>query len=578
MPQTTLYTLTTVLAIVVYSSLALYVVLKGPRQWIRWVFAVFCFCVVNYYLSSLFLFPKPHVLYETTPPALQWKWAFVVLSPAAYFHLMSFYFTGGFLRSRMLMLVTVYTVTVGLVLFALFTDLLVAGPLFRAPELILGPKPGPLMPFFTVSFGVSVGLANLGLLTSYRQQPDPAVRRQIQFLVLPVIMLILAAAMNFIIILTSDTGRIPHEIGDALGILAAVFLGRAVLLHGVYTGETLSRREVLAANLLVLGGLVVVAFTTALDRWLAVHVPIPVPLSTMVLVLGLIIAFPHIQRWIARRAGQPGSGGTRAAPGARPAPGPSAGPSTAITGAEAPLHIHLLGPFHVRRRDTPIAEEEWGSEKAKILLVYLLHKREGTLSREDLGAVLWPNRTPDEASNAFHVTLHRLRRALEPDLRRGQDSQYVLHRGGRYLFNREAPCWLDLDSFLTLAGRDDPQDLQAAVDLYRGPYLEDLIWSLPPEVEIQRRSVELTYTQALRKLLNGPLLEGHLLLLEKLLAVEPLDQKAHEMAVRYHLDRGRLDLARQQITRWQEALKEMGMEPEARVRSFWKQVETISHR
>jgi hypothetical protein len=54
---------------------------------------------------------------------------------------------------------------------------------------------------------------------------------------------------------------------------------------------------------------------------------------------------------------------------------------------------------------------------------------------------------PDESRNVFHVTVHRLRCALESELCAARHSRYIRYSGERYRFNFDAPHWLDVTAF-----------------------------------------------------------------------------------------------------------------------------------
>ncbi|HET8671460.1 MAG TPA: BTAD domain-containing putative transcriptional regulator, partial [Candidatus Saccharimonadales bacterium] len=240
----------------------------------------------------------------------------------------------------------------------------------------------------------------------------------------------------------------------------------------------------------------------------------------------------------------------------------------------APVEIRVLGPLQVTRRGQLIPEAAWGSEKAKGLLAYLLWKSPMGVTREELSEALWPGRSTDETANVFHVTLHRLRRVLQPEPGSEGDWSYIQHDRGRYRFNTDVPHWLDLTVFQALAPRDDPIALQTVVALYRGAYLEDMTWALPAETEAQRRSFEQLYVDALRRLAARTGERQALLYLEKLLAVEPADETAHRALVLGYLARGRGDLARRQIGCWRQVLAEFDLEPSPEARTIWSMVET----
>jgi DNA-binding SARP family transcriptional activator len=240
----------------------------------------------------------------------------------------------------------------------------------------------------------------------------------------------------------------------------------------------------------------------------------------------------------------------------------------------APLEIRILGPLQVTRQGQLVAEAAWGSEKAKGLLAYLLWKSPLGATREELCEALWPNRSTDETANVFHVTLHRLRRVLHLEGYVEGSWSYIQHERGRYRFNTDAPHWLDAIAFQTLSARNDMAALQAAVDLYRGAYLEDMLWAVPAETEAKRQSFAQLYVDALRRLAACTGERQAMLYLERILAIEPADETAHRALTLGYLARGRGDLARRQIGCWRQALAEFDLEPSIEARTLWSRIET----
>jgi predicted ATPase/DNA-binding SARP family transcriptional activator len=101
---------------------------------------------------------------------------------------------------------------------------------------------------------------------------------------------------------------------------------------------------------------------------------------------------------------------------------PDAGTGTPHAASPADLRVRTLGPFEVAVRGTPV--EAWSYAKPKELLVYLLTRPEGR-TRGEIGAAIWPDATPAQLRNSFHVTVHHLRKAL------GQPS-WVMIENERY--------------------------------------------------------------------------------------------------------------------------------------------------
>jgi hypothetical protein len=165
--------------------------------------------------------------------------------------------------------------------------------------------------------------------------------------------------------------------------------------------------------------------------------------------------------------------------------------------APAELEIRLFGPLLVYRKGQLIPDESWGSEKAKALLAFLLWRGPGGATRDQITEALWPNRDLESAANVFHVTLYNLRRALEPGLRRGKGSQYVLYSANRYRFAFDAPHRLDMTevkSWLEQADRlERSGDLDRARELRRrglnranGDFMADVDFARNSTLEAER--------------------------------------------------------------------------------------------
>jgi DNA-binding SARP family transcriptional activator len=748
MAHETSFMATATVAITTFWSLAIYVVTRRPRRSISWLFGASCIALANFYLSSLLLCPQPGTSLSTTPFALRWKWAAIIAGIAFYLHVTFFYSPPAWRRYRPYALLLAYAVNAVFALAALFTDLLIAGPLHRAPPRIVGPVPGPLMLPCAGLFALEFTAGTASLIAGYRAAVSRSARRQILCLLAPTVLFILAGVPNWVIILTEDAGQISHVFGDVLLIAAGCSYAWAILRHGSLVGHPLDSRDLVYSILGAASGLLALYTTMALDRRLATHTQLPYPVVTGLLVLLVAIGYPALRQWVVgwldrlffrteRRqweavrilteplAETPDpekllvellhvtcdelrvcggylafsdadsssetltvcavKGNLSAKLGDRVHLPPLRGSAPMlITGllpeeqedlgwhdvglfcpltddekqtgmlalgerrdgrafthrelifcgematqmskvgrmarlremrdshiaeahvrdqelrrlerqveasanqamvalqrhtavsAAAPVEIRVLGPMQVSRRGKLMAESEWGTEKAKAMLAYLLWKGPVGATRDELIAFLWPDRPVSEAANVFHVTLHRLRRVLEPRIRQPRDSRYVLHEGRRYCFNSDAPHLLDVTAFQDLATSDDESVLGEAIALYRGPYLGEADWDLPAEAEIQRRALERTYVDVLRKLIAQLDVQEAIPFLERLLAVEPAEEAAHRALVLGYLARGQRDLARRQVARWRRVLDELGLEPSPETQMLWRQVEVPS--
>lgn len=75
------------------------------------------------------------------------------------------------------------------------------------------------------------------------------------------------------------------------------------------------------------------------------------------------------------------------------------------------LRVSALGPLQVSVGGRAVESAAWGSARPRELLIYLLLHPEGR-TKEQVGLAFWPDASPGQLRNSFHVTLHRLRKAL----------------------------------------------------------------------------------------------------------------------------------------------------------------------
>lgn len=116
--------------------------------------------------------------------------------------------------------------------------------------------------------------------------------------------------------------------------------------------------------------------------------------------------------------------------------------------------------------------KEQVSARARELLVYLLLHPDG-LTREQVGVALWPDASPTQLRNNFHVAMHHLRRTLE-------HPEWVRYEQGRYRIDVPGDVDFDAAEFERLAtqalraarrGTASIPDLQAALVPYAGAFM-----------------------------------------------------------------------------------------------------------
>lgn len=243
-----------------------------------------------------------------------------------------------------------------------------------------------------------------------------------------------------------------------------------------------------------------------------------------------------------RGAHVPAATTRQATPAAALAVEPAARHSGAQAGvAVEGLSVRALGRIDIRRDGLLLDDTAFSYAKPRELLLYLLAHPEGR-TRDQVGLDFWPEASPAQVKNNFHVTLHHLRKALG-------DGGWVRFQKGRYLVSGDA---LDfdvatfratvVDALRTLKRSPDDANalarLEAAVGLYAGPFAAEAAlgdWHVAVRDELAR-----LYESALLALGEAASVDGRhadaALWFRRVLATDPL----HEEAVRLLL----LSLAR----------------------------------
>ncbi|GAC1360337.1 MAG: BTAD domain-containing putative transcriptional regulator [Herpetosiphon sp.] len=174
------------------------------------------------------------------------------------------------------------------------------------------------------------------------------------------------------------------------------------------------------------------------------------------------------------------------------------------------LRIKVLGQFRVFRGSEEIPTRAWQRRKARELLALLVTERRRWLLREQIYEYLWPDLNESEAESQFKVTLNALQTALEPHRPPRVASYFVRRNGSSYRFCPPDGLELDVDLFEARSEHALPcdhgdaatviADLEAALALYTGDYLEEFVydeWTQPDRNRLATRFLEAATTLAI---------------------------------------------------------------------------------
>lgn len=204
------------------------------------------------------------------------------------------------------------------------------------------------------------------------------------------------------------------------------------------------------------------------------------------------------------------------------------------------LEIRVLGTFHVLGEGQPVTQFE--SETARALLAYLATHQEYSLPREVVAELLWPDRPAGAALKNLRHTLSTLRRSLN-DL---ADQRPIVKADRRHL-SLAGPPQVTVDAqtinrLARMSGSRTPHvaALEAAIELYRGPLLEDLVlrdrpewdqWLVEAREHYHRSTVVLVHRLVTAYEQLGEIAAG-LAAAQRLVELDPWNERGHRTLMR----------------------------------------------
>lgn len=250
-----------------------------------------------------------------------------------------------------------------------------------------------------------------------------------------------------------------------------------------------------------------------------------------------------------------------------PMPVPSATAAPAAADDASPrLYVQALGPLQVRVGDCALDPLTWGAARPREFLVYLLLHPEGR-TKEQVGLAFWPEASASQLRNNFHVTLHRLRRALG-------GSEWVVVDGDRYRVAPDLIGAFDVQQFeqaldaafaaLRRQADDAATRMEQALALYRGDLLDGEPagdWHSEFRGHLQRRNIEglmaLGATHA-RSGRHAKALEAY----RRVLARDEMSEEALRALMQAYAERGERAQALREYQRFAERLmRELRLQP-----------------
>jgi len=259
----------------------------------------------------------------------------------------------------------------------------------------------------------------------------------------------------------------------------------------------------------------------------------------------------------------------------------------AIYRANVPtLRIQGLGRFEVFRADIPMKEGEWQRNQAKNLLKALVSHGPQGIPKEILMEDLWPESEQKAAQQNFKVTLHRLRKSLEPGMETDFGSSY-LHLKNSILSLDIDRVELDTERFLSLLEQGElkerDKDLQGAIDLYiqaqelyKGDFLPGDLYA--PWAEPIREGLKQKYLHLMLKLArlheNCSDFKKAVLFYEKAIHTDPILEEAYQGLMILYGKKGQKNNARKVFEACRTAVtRGLGCEPDSSTIEIYDKIE-----
>ena len=242
------------------------------------------------------------------------------------------------------------------------------------------------------------------------------------------------------------------------------------------------------------------------------------------------------------------------------------------------LEIRLLGRFRIAVNGVAVEERVWTRRKSKTLIKLLALQPQHRLHRDQILEFLWPEQEPDAALNNLHKTIHAARRALEPTLKSGADSEFILTQDQQVLLHGSIGLWIDVEEFEQRASQalkaKDTAICESALYLYQGDLLSEDIYE--DWAAARREQLKMLHRQLLKHLAELHQTRGDyqqsIERYNQLVADDPSNEEAHRNIIWLYAAAGNRQLALRQYQICCDALRrELDADPEKATVALYQQ-------
>ncbi|GEM_PF-986513 len=245
------------------------------------------------------------------------------------------------------------------------------------------------------------------------------------------------------------------------------------------------------------------------------------------------------------------------------------------------LEVHLFGPFRVKVNGLTVKEDHWSRSKPKLIVKLLALQPHHQLHREQLMEMLWPELSPDAAARNLNKNIHLARRALEPKLKSGSDSAFIISQQHQVLLRAPGALWIDVSEFEKHAEEairsSEIENYERTLSLYEGDLLvEDLYEDWAAAKREQLRALYQDLLMRLARSYESLCDYQHSIeRLKEIVALDSSNEEAHRGLMRLYAMTGNRPQSLSQFQQCRDALeKELDSEPDELTLELYKQIES----
>lgn len=251
---------------------------------------------------------------------------------------------------------------------------------------------------------------------------------------------------------------------------------------------------------------------------------------------------------------------------------------TVVDDPKPALEVYALGRGYALVNGEEITN--WDGALPRNLFFYFVDNP--LVTRDQIFEVFWPKLTTKEATNVFHVTKRKISERITMKVSEPGSYELTQYGSGFYTPSDKVIRYYDVHEFeeavnqaMTTVDDDDEQDLlQRAIDLYKGPFLQDgtMEW-----MHQRRDELRQLYAQALigmgrlRNRDDDPM--GALGYFVRSLKETPEREDIHREVMSIYISQGMYDDAKNQYHLLEQTLDDaLGIGPSRESRDLYEQV------